>query len=211
MRPAVFVDRDGTLIREAGYLKDPDGVELLAGAVAGLAALRAAGYALVVTSNQSGVARGYFSEDTVRQVNGRMRELLASQNADVDAVYYCPHYPQGSVPEYTRACDCRKPAPGMILTAAKELKLDLEHSWVVGDKDADITFGKNAGLKAVLVLTGYGTQTQSAGFKSGQEPDVVSPDLAAAAQAIIRFSREPGAPKRWGLKRKPLPGTQGNE
>jgi D-glycero-D-manno-heptose 1,7-bisphosphate phosphatase len=211
MRPAIFLDRDGTLIREAEYLKDPDGVELLSETVAGLRALRSAGYMLVVTSNQSGVARGYFDEDTVRQVNGRLRELLAAQDADVDAVYYCPHYPKGTVTAYARECDCRKPAPGMILAAAKDLNLDLTLSWVVGDKDADVIFGKNLGLKTVLVLTGYGAQTQAQGFKPGTEPDIVSPDLAMAAQAIIRFSQSPEMPKRWGLKRKPLPEDQDNE
>jgi D-glycero-D-manno-heptose 1,7-bisphosphate phosphatase len=135
-----------------------------------------------------------------------MRELLLAQGADVDAVYYCPHHIKGTVPAYTRACDCRKPGPGMILAAARDLQLDLERSWVVGDKDADVAFGKNLNLKTVLVLTGYGAQTQAQGFASGTEPDIVSPDLAAAAQAIIRFSQAPEMPKRWGLKRKVLPG-----
>ena len=211
MRPAVFLDRDGTLLREAEYLKDPAGVEVLAGTAEGLRALRAAGYALVVTSNQSGVARGYFNEDAVRRVNAHMRELLAAQNADVDAVYYCPHYPQGTIPEYARECDCRKPAPGMILAAEKELDLDLGRSWVVGDKDLDIAFGKNLGLKTVLVLTGYGAQTQAQGFKPGLEPDIVSPDLPAAAQAIVRFSRQPDTPRRWGLQRKLPPADSGDE
>lgn len=211
MRPAVFLDRDGTLIREAEYLKDPAGVELLAGTVAGLRALRAAGYALVVTSNQSGVARGYFDEENVRQVNTRLRELLAAQQADVDAVYYCPHHPRGSVPAYARECDCRKPAPGMILAATKDLDLDPASSWVVGDKDLDVIFGKKLGLKTVLVLTGYGAETRRQGFAPGQEPDVISADLAAAAQAILRFSQPPAPPKRWGLARKPLPGDADDE
>jgi D-glycero-D-manno-heptose 1,7-bisphosphate phosphatase len=205
MRPAVFLDRDGTLIHEAEYLKDPAGVEVLPGTAAGLRDLRAAGYALVVTSNQSGVARGYFDEDTVRRVNGRVRELLNAQGADVDAVYYCPHYAKGTMPEYARECDCRKPAPGMILTAARDLNLDLERSWVVGDKAADVAFGKNLKLKTVLVLTGYGAKTQAQGFAPGAEPDIVSPDVATAAQAIIRFGQAPEMPKRWGLKRKAMP------
>jgi histidinol-phosphate phosphatase family protein len=211
MQPAVFLDRDGTLIREAEYLADPAGVELLPGIPEGLRALRAAGYALVVTSNQSGVARGYFDEETVGRVNGRMRELLRAQSADVDAVYYCPHHPRGTVPAYTRECACRKPAPGMIQAAEKDLDLDLGRSWVVGDKDLDIAFGKNQGLKTVLVLTGYGVQTRERGFPAGDEPDIISPDLPAAAQAILRFSQAPEAPRRWGLKRKLPPLGAGDE
>ncbi len=211
MRPAVFLDRDGTIIREAEYLADPAGVEILAGAAEGLRALRRAGFVLVVTSNQSGVARGYFDENTVARVNQRMRDLLAEKGAQVDAVYYCPHHVKGNVPQYTQDCQCRKPQPGMILSAQQELDLDLAHSWVIGDKDVDVQFGKNLGLRTVLVLTGYGAKTQSEGFALDQGPDIVSPDLGAAAQAILRFQQEPMPAKRWGLKRKTLPGdTEGD-
>jgi D-glycero-D-manno-heptose 1,7-bisphosphate phosphatase len=208
MRPAIFLDRDGTIIREAEYLADPAGVEILAGAAAGLRALRAAGFLLVVTSNQSGVARGYFDESTVARINQRLRELLSAGGADVDAIYYCPHHTKGTVPHYAVECQCRKPNPGMILSAQKDLDIDLAHSWVIGDKEIDIQFGKNLGLRTVLVLTGYGAKTQAEGFKPDQGPDIVSPDLTAAAQAIIRFAQDPPPIKRWGRhwgeRRSPL-------
>jgi D-glycero-D-manno-heptose 1,7-bisphosphate phosphatase len=189
-RPAVFLDRDGTLIREAEYLADPAGVEVLPGAVLGLRALRVAGYALVVVSNQSGVARGLFDEAAVRAVNARMETLLAVGHARPDAVYYCPHHPRGTVPEYTRECECRKPAPGMLQAAARDLDLDLAASWVVGDKDLDIELGKRLGLHTALVLTGYGAETRARGFAPGREPDVVAPDLEAASRAILGWTKE---------------------
>jgi D-glycero-D-manno-heptose 1,7-bisphosphate phosphatase len=185
-RPAVFIDRDGTLIREAEYLADPAGVMVLPGAAAGVRKLRAAGYLIVVTSNQSGVARGYFDEETVRRVNGRMHALLAAEQAAPDAVYYCPHYVQGTVPAYAIACDCRKPGPGMLRAAAQDLDIDLGCSWVVGDKASDVEFGRANGLRAVLVLTGYGESTRAGGFAPGAEPNAVAPDLAAAAETILQ-------------------------
>lgn len=189
-RPAVFLDRDGTIIREAEYLADPAAVEVLPGAVLGLRTLRVAGYALVVISNQSGVARGYFDEATVRAVNARMETLLAAGHVRPDAVYYCPHHPQGRVPDYTRECECRKPGPGMLQAAARDLDLDLAASWVVGDKGSDIELGKRHGLRAALVLTGYGAQTRTDGFTPGREPDVVGSDLQAVAQAILGWTKE---------------------
>jgi D-glycero-D-manno-heptose 1,7-bisphosphate phosphatase len=206
MPPAIFLDRDGTIIREAEYLADPAGVELLPGVVEGLRALRAAGFLLIVVSNQSGVARGYFTEETVKKINQRLRDLLAREQADVDAVYYCPHYAKGNVTAYAIECECRKPKPGLILTAQKEWDIDLAHSWVVGDKDADVLLGKNAGTKTALVLTGYGEKTRAAGFVQGQEPDLISPNLGSAAQAVVRLAREskPWAQPRWGAHRRPV-------
>lgn len=185
-KPAVFLDRDGTIMREAEYLSDPAGVELLPGAAEGIRRLRQAGFAVVVASNQSGVARGYFDEATVGRVNARLAELLAAAGAGLDGVYYCPHYPGASVAQYARACDCRKPAPGMLLAAARDLGLDLGRSWVVGDKLSDIEFGGRQGLKTILVLTGYGAQTREAGFAAdGPKPDFIADDLAAAARLIL--------------------------
>jgi len=122
----------------------------------------------------------------VRAVNGRMSELLAAGQAAPDAIYYCPHHPQGSVLEYARICDCRKPAPGMLQAAARDLDIDLSQSWVVGDKAADVDFGRCNGLRAVLVLTGYGAKTQDEGFTPGHEPDAIAADLEAAAEIILK-------------------------
>lgn len=188
-KPAVFLDRDGTIMREAEYLSDPAGVELLPGAAEGICRLRQAGFAAVVTSNQSGVARGYFDEAAVGRVNARLAELLAAAGAGLDGVYYCPHYPGASVAKYARVCDCRKPAPGMLLAAARDLGLDLGRSWVVGDKAADIEFGSRQGLKTILVLTGYGAKTREEGFAAGgPKPDFIAEDLAAAARQILEAS-----------------------
>ncbi len=192
MRPAVFLDRDGTIIEEAEYLSDPAGARLLPGAAEGIAHLRTAGFAVVVTSNQSGVARGYFDEAAVQVVNRRVQELLTAAGAPADAFYYCPHHPEGSVPAYALDCECRKPKPGMLHAAAADLDLDLKRSWVVGDKRTDMEFGTDNGLRAVLVLTGYGRETQAEGFEPGREPDLFSSDLAAAARAIARVALQFG-------------------
>ncbi len=184
-RPAVFLDRDGTLIREREYLSDPEQVEILPGTAAGLRRLQGAGYWLIVTSNQSGVARGYFSEQAVRAVHDRLQSLLTAEQVPLDAIYYCPHFQQGAVSAYARQCDCRKPKPGMLLAAAAERDIDWENSWVVGDKMLDLEFGRSNGLRTVLVLTGYGNKTSASGFPPGLEPDAVAADLSAAADAIL--------------------------
>ncbi len=184
-RKAVFLDRDGTIIEEANYLADPDGVRLLDGAAKGIQMLKEAGYFIVVTTNQSGVARGYFSEETLRQVNERMRVHLREEGTDIDALYYCPHYEQGSLEEFALACECRKPLPGMIHQASREHELDLYQSWVIGDKTADIEFGRAVDCRTVLVLTGYGQQTKAQGFAQDRRPTLVVKNLSAAAVTIL--------------------------
>ncbi len=182
---AVFLDRDGTVIRDREYLADPAGVELLKGAAAGIKALRQAGFMVIVATNQSGVARGFFTEQDIKRVNERMQELLAVEGAGLDGIYYCPHYPEGKVQEYVKVCYCRKPGPDMLFTAAQERNVDLFKSWVIGDKPTDIEFGFKQGLRTILVLTGYGRETQSRGFNVSLEPDLIVPDLEAAAAKII--------------------------
>lgn len=184
-RKAVFLDRDGTIIREANYLSDPNEVELLDGAAKGIQALSEAGYLIIVTTNQSGVARGYFDEETVHAVNDRMRVMLKDEGAKVDAVYYCPHHTKGDVEHYRKECNCRKPMPGMIEQAIGEHHIDPYQSWVVGDKEADVVFGKNKDCRTVLVLTGYGEKTRAKGFDEFNKPTMILSNLGAAAQAII--------------------------
>ncbi|MBT8403021.1 MAG: HAD family hydrolase [Gemmatimonadetes bacterium] len=150
-RPAVFLDRDGTLIEDADYLADPEGVVLIAGAADALARLRAAGFALVVVTNQSGIARGRFTEGDYRRVSARLDELLAEGGVALDASLHCPHHPT-----YSGPCGCRKPAPGMLVSAAGALGLDLDRSWIVGDKVTDLQAGDAAGAAGILVRTGYG-------------------------------------------------------
>jgi len=147
-RPSAFLDRDGTLIEDVGYLGDPERVRLLPGVAEGLRALRAAGYALVVVSNQSGVARGAFGELDVIRVMARMERALGLR---LDGLYWCPHHPEGVVPRYARDCACRKPAPGMLIRAAQDLGLDLGRSLVVGDAARDLEAGAALGLRGYRV------------------------------------------------------------
>ena len=142
--PAVFLDRDGTLIDDVGYPRDPARVRLVEGAAEALAQLREAGFRLVVVSNQSGIGRGLISEDEARSVHERFVAELERRGARLDGVRYCPHAPEA-------ACDCRKPAPGMLLAAADELGLDLDASFMVGDKSSDVEAGHRAGARTILL------------------------------------------------------------
>lgn len=147
MRRFVAFDRDGTLIVDKNYLSDPEQVELLPGAREAMDALRQAGYGIVVVTNQSGVGRGYFTMQDVDAVNARLRSLLG----EFDGIYACPHGPEDG-------CECRKPKPGMLLQASRELSFDLSECTVIGDKDVDVDLARNAGARAVLVTTGYGAR-----------------------------------------------------
>lgn len=180
-RPAVFLDRDGTLIEEADYLASPNQVRLLPGAAAAVRRVREVGVPVVVVTNQSGVARGYFPEERIADVHARLAELLAAEGAGVDAFYHCPHHPTEGVGAYRVACDCRKPRPGMLLAAARDLGLDLAASWMIGDKLDDLRAGAAAGCRTVLVRTGYGA-TAAAGPLPADELNLagVVADLPAA-------------------------------
>src|SRR5687767_4595107 len=144
LRPAVFLDKDGTLISDVPYNVDPALIELAPTADTALPLLADAGYALIVVSNQSGVARGYFPESDLVAVEVRLRELLAEVNVSLAGFYYCPHHPAGQVARYAGSCECRKPAPGLVLRAAAELGLDLSRSWLIGDILDDIEAGRRA-------------------------------------------------------------------
>ncbi|MCB2185636.1 MAG: HAD family hydrolase [Deltaproteobacteria bacterium] len=173
-RRFVVLDRDGTIIKDAHYLADPAGVELLPGSLAGLARLAGLGLGLVVISNQSGVGRGYFGPAEVAAVNARVAELLAAGGVAVAGWYYCPHTPE-------EGCACRKPGPALLLQAAREHGFDPAQAFVVGDKAADVDLGLGAGATAILVLTGHGAE---AAETVRQRAARVAPDLAAAAEFI---------------------------
>lgn len=159
LAPGLFVDRDGTLIVNKHYLSDPDGVELIDGSTEAMCKASDLGYRIVIVSNQSGVARGYHSPEDVERVNARLLELLAIRGIEVAGVYFCPHHDRkGQVVEYSIACDCRKPSPGMAEEAALDLGIDLRKSAVVGDSLADIGLGRVIGARSILVRTGYGEQ-----------------------------------------------------
>jgi histidinol-phosphate phosphatase family protein len=178
----VFLDKDGTLVEDVPYNVDPARVRLGPGAADGLAALHAAGYRLVVVSNQSGVARGLFPEAALRGVEDRLRELLKEIGVPLAGFYYCPHHPNGMVAEYARPCDCRKPAPGLLRRAAAELGLDLGRAWMVGHILDDVQAGRAAGCRTVLLDNGHETEWVRS---PDREPDAMVPDLAAAARVIL--------------------------
>jgi D-glycero-D-manno-heptose 1,7-bisphosphate phosphatase len=187
LKPAVFLDRDGTITVEGGYINHEDRLTLLPRTSAAIQLFNQVGIPVVVVTNQAGVARGYFKEEMVNVVHGRMKELLAAQNAYVDAVYYCPHHPSVGEGEYQQRCNCRKPATGMIDQACAEHGLDPNCSYMVGDKASDIDFAKRTGAKGVLVKTGYGRgelQYQPENFTV--EPDFIGNDLFDAALYILK-------------------------
>ena len=173
-RPAVFLDRDGTLMRDVDYCGDPRQVEVFPGAAETLRKLKDAGYKLIIITNQSGIARGYFSEDDYRAVE---REFLRQLGNDsIDATYYCADLPGTNSPR-------RKPAPGMILEAQREHRLDLARSYFIGDKSSDVGCGRNAGVRTILVQTGYGAPEIDSGA------DWIARDLSHAAEIILGTAR----------------------
>ena len=182
MEPAVFLDRDNTLIANGGDLGDAESVRLLDGAAEALSELREAGYRLVVVTNQGGVARGKFTEADVDAVHQRIAQLLDDeihQPGLIERFYYCPYHPQGTVAEYRRDHPWRKPNPGMILQASRDMELDLEHSWVIGDQDRDIAAGRAAGCRTLLICP-----NRDAAHESNAAGAVDS--LAGAVKVILR-------------------------
>ena len=181
---AIFLDRDGTINREKRYLGDPEELELIPGAAEGMRRLRAAGYRLVVVTNQAGVARGYYDEAAVAAVHERLREMLLGAAVELDAIFYCPHHPEG-LGAYRRACPNRKPGTGMYEQAARELGLDLRQCWVIGDKVTDLLPGIALGCGTVFVRTGHGQALLDEGALEGVPIDHVADDLLAAAKWIL--------------------------
>jgi D-glycero-D-manno-heptose 1,7-bisphosphate phosphatase len=148
---AIFLDRDDTVIEDPGYINSPEQVKLIAGAAAAIADFRKMGYKLIVVSNQSGIARGIITEQALGQIHERLKQLLAEQNAYIDKIYYCPYHPDGVIGKFRKDSDWRKPKPGMILAAAKEMDIDLAESWAIGNSYRDITAGKAAGCRTILI------------------------------------------------------------
>jgi len=185
-RPAVFLDRDGTINEQMGYINHLSRFVLLPGAARGIRLLNESGYLVIVVSNQSGVARGYFPIDLVYEVHDLMRSRLASEGARVDDVLFCPHYPGGKVPEYAVHCGCRKPKPGLIEQARQRFDIDMARSAVVGDRFSDMELASACGLRGILVETGYGRGDLRYVLPGRQvQPDAVVSDLEEAARRIL--------------------------
>ena len=189
MTPAVFFDRDGTLNEEVGYLGRPDRLALFPYTVEALRLVARSGYRIVVITNQAGVARGLFDEAAVHAVNARLTSRLAAGGVTVAGIYYCPHLAEATVPEYRVDCDCRKPRPGMLRRAERELGLDLPRSWVVGDRWLDVQLAAAVGARGgLLVRTGYG-EVEEAQPLPGVTPVAIVSNVLEAASWIIRADR----------------------
>lgn len=182
VRKAVFLDRDGTLIREVGYLRRMEDVAVLPGAAEALRRLGEAGFLRLVVTNQSGVARKYVTREFVDRVNQTVRDSVQRGGGDVEGFYVCPHHP-----EYGSPCSCRKPDVGLLLRAAEEWDIEFPSSWVVGDKVEDVELARRAGCRSALVRTGYGRESEARlAAERGVLPDVVADDLGAVVEAIVR-------------------------
>jgi len=181
----VFLDRDGTLIEEVGYLDRKERVELYPWTIDALRALNRANFRTVMVTNQSGVARGFFDEAVVADVHAHIAALLESGGARLDAYYYCPHHPDGKITQYAVRCDCRKPGRGLVDRAARELGVDPAQSFVVGDRWLDVELARAIGARGILVRTGYGL-TEEAKPRESLTADAVVDNLIAAVSWILQ-------------------------
>ena len=185
-RPAVFIDRDGTISEEVGYVNHPSRFRLFPYSAEAIRVLNDAGWLAIVITNQAGVARGYFSEDLMHEINAQLIRELQNESARLDALYYCVHHPSVGEAPYCVDCECRKPKPGLIQQAAKDFEIDLAASWMAGDRYSDIELARNAGLRSAFVLSGYGRgewEYQSQGWE--HRPDLVCEDLLEAVKSIV--------------------------
>ena len=190
MSKAVFLDRDGTLNQEVGYIRRVEDLQLLPGAAQAVRQFNDAGIPAILMSNQTGPARGFYDEAHVQALHHRLESLLAeAAQAHLDAIYYCPHLSKGSVPEYAIDCECRKPRIGMIRQALERFPdIDLAQSFIVGDKASDVAFAQNAGCHSVLVKTGYGHRVLAGKYQVLESPpEFVCEDIAEAARLILAW------------------------
>jgi D-glycero-D-manno-heptose 1,7-bisphosphate phosphatase len=184
VKRAVFLDRDGTVIEEVGYLNRLDRVAFFPWSVDAIRVLNNAGLLVVIVTNQAGVARGYFDETLVRETHALIDRRVREGGARIDAYYYCPHHPDGIVEELRQTCECRKPKPGMIHQAARDLDIDVPGSFIVGDRWLDVEMGRAAGTTTVLVRTGHGREEEA--HPPCAAADKVADNLMEAAAWILR-------------------------
>jgi D-glycero-D-manno-heptose 1,7-bisphosphate phosphatase len=183
---AIFLDRDGTVNEEMGHINHPDRLIVLPKVPEAIKLLKEKHFKVILITNQSGVAQGYFPIELINEINGLLQKTLAKSNATLDAIYYCPHHPHALISHYRRDCSCRKPKPGLIYKAQTDFNLELKKCYVVGDRFRDIALAHNVGAKGVLVLTGYGKgELKYIAPYHCLNPHFIAQDLYEAAQWII--------------------------
>ncbi|PKL46851.1 MAG: hypothetical protein CVV39_06650 [Planctomycetes bacterium HGW-Planctomycetes-1] len=186
---AIFLDRDDTIIEDTGYINSVEQVKLIPAAAQALVELRKLGYKLIVVSNQSGIARGLFTEQTLSQIHERLKQLLAEHNAYLDRIYYCPYLPDGAVGKYRKDSDWRKPKPGMLLAAAKEMKINLADSWMIGNSYIDVAAGKAAGCRTILIKSNIKPPVKN---QDDPDPDFEAINMREAVNVVKReIARKP--------------------
>lgn len=185
-RPAVFMDRDGTINEQMGYINHLSRFHILPGVPEAIKLLNDNDYLVIIVTNQSGVARGYYPFSLIEEIHTYMRESLKKEGAKIDAVFFCPHYPRGKVEEYARECDCRKPKTGMIRKARESFDIDMSRSYMIGDHFTDLEMARNCGLKSIMVKTGYGLgEVDYILPRLDHKPVYVADDLLDAVRWII--------------------------
>ena len=190
-RPAVFIDRDGTISEEVGYINHPSRFRVFPYSAPAIRLLNECGWLAIVVTNQAGVARGYFPEEMIQRVHQSLNLYLASNGARLDAIYYCAHHPSVGEPPYRLDCDCRKPRPGLIRQAMADFQIDVEKSWMVGDRYSDIELARNAGINSAFVMSGYGHgewEHQRGTWK--HQPDLTAENLLEAVESIVSEKAE---------------------
>ena len=190
-RPAVFIDRDGTISEEVGYVNHPSRFRVFPYSSEAIRILNDAGWLAILITNQAGVARGYFSEDVIQKVHDQLTHDLQNGSAKLDAIYYCAHHPSVGEPPYRFDCDCRKPRTGLIQQAAKDFEIDMAASWMAGDRYSDVELARNAGVRSAFVLSGYGRgewEYQSQAW--AHQPDLVCENLLEAVKSIVNNGSE---------------------
>lgn len=182
MKKAVFLDKDGTLIVDVAYNVNPKKVTLSKDSLSGLKRLQQCGYLLVIVSNQSGIAHGYFDKDELLAIEHKIKMMLYAHEIILSGFYYCPHHPDGKIKPYAIVCDCRKPKPGLLLNAARDLNIDLQASWMIGDILNDVEAGNRAGCRTILIDNGNETEWI---FNQIRQPTATTKNINKAADYII--------------------------
>jgi D-glycero-D-manno-heptose 1,7-bisphosphate phosphatase len=189
-RNAVFLDRDGTICEEVGYIDSISRLELIPRSAAAIKLLNKRGLKVVMVTNQSGVARGFFPEEFLEKLHAELKRRLREEGASLDGIYYCPHHPEEGKAPYLQVCDCRKPAPGLLMQAARELDLDLSTSYMIGDHFSDVECGQGVGARGILLLTGHGREALRQKENWTRPPALIASDLFEAVKWILSNSGE---------------------